>query len=103
MNTEFVVSEIKQFPTSVLITHWAGQGASWAVSAWAELGLLLCRRPWHRQDISANPRAHVVRAGRTKSRCWWATQPGCRCRVARGAWSCWPAWPPCSAATPCAP
>uniref|UniRef100_A0A8C3F614 Uncharacterized protein n=1 Tax=Chrysemys picta bellii TaxID=8478 RepID=A0A8C3F614_CHRPI len=34
--------------------------------------------PWHRQDVSANPRAHVVRA----------TQPGCRCQVARGAWSC---------------
>uniref|UniRef100_A0A8C0QN50 Uncharacterized protein n=1 Tax=Chelonoidis abingdonii TaxID=106734 RepID=A0A8C0QN50_CHEAB len=45
-------------------------------------------RPWHRQDVSANPMAHVGRAGRTKSCCWRATQPGCRCRVARGAWSC---------------
>uniref|UniRef100_A0A8C3FWA1 Uncharacterized protein n=1 Tax=Chrysemys picta bellii TaxID=8478 RepID=A0A8C3FWA1_CHRPI len=41
-----------------------------------------------RAGVSANPRAHMVHAGQTKSRCWWATQPGCRCRVARGAWSC---------------
>uniref|UniRef100_A0A674JFC3 Uncharacterized protein n=1 Tax=Terrapene triunguis TaxID=2587831 RepID=A0A674JFC3_9SAUR len=53
-----------------------------------DLGLSLSQRPWHRQDVSANPRAHVVRTGQTKSRCWWATQPGCRCQVARGAWSC---------------
>uniref|UniRef100_A0A452IEY9 Uncharacterized protein n=1 Tax=Gopherus agassizii TaxID=38772 RepID=A0A452IEY9_9SAUR len=33
-------------------------------------------RPRHRQDVSTNPRAHVVRAGQTKLRCWWATQPG---------------------------
>uniref|UniRef100_A0A8C0GD90 Uncharacterized protein n=1 Tax=Chelonoidis abingdonii TaxID=106734 RepID=A0A8C0GD90_CHEAB len=45
-------------------------------------------RPWHRQDVSANPRAHVVRVSRTKPRCWWAAQPGCCCRVPRGAWSC---------------
>uniref|UniRef100_A0A452IJA1 Uncharacterized protein n=1 Tax=Gopherus agassizii TaxID=38772 RepID=A0A452IJA1_9SAUR len=44
--------------------------------------------PWHSQDVSANPRAHVAHAGRTKSRYWWATQPGCHCRIARGAWSC---------------
>uniref|UniRef100_A0A8C4XYA1 Uncharacterized protein n=1 Tax=Gopherus evgoodei TaxID=1825980 RepID=A0A8C4XYA1_9SAUR len=42
----------------------------------------------NRPDVNANPRAHVVRVGRTKSHCWWATQPGCHCRVARGAWSC---------------
>uniref|UniRef100_A0A452GZJ9 Uncharacterized protein n=1 Tax=Gopherus agassizii TaxID=38772 RepID=A0A452GZJ9_9SAUR len=37
--------------------------------------------PWCRQDVSANPRAHVGRAGRTKLCCWRASQPGRRCQL----------------------